>query len=108
MLEPLTKKQAAHLKGLAQRLDAQSHIGKQGVTDPFLDGLRAVLNHHELVKVRFAGHKEERRELAAQVAAAMGAAVVTVIGNVAVLYRPHPNPALRKITLPPPAEGEGI
>lgn len=57
-----------------------------------------VLADHELIKVRIvADDRESVRETAAGVTAATNAALVQVIGKIAVLYRPAEKPA---ITLP--------
>jgi RNA-binding protein len=83
---------AAHgLKPLVQ-------IGKAGVTDGLISALDAALSDHELVKVRFTRHKEERTELSAAMAERTGSHLVGIIGNTAVLYRESPDPAKRRIS----------
>jgi RNA-binding protein len=57
------------------------------------------LGHHELIKVRLPGlDRTERDATLAELAERTSSAMVTRIGHVAVLYRPHPE--LPKITLP--------
>jgi len=85
------------LKSLAQRLEPMAHLGKAGVTDAFLAGMDQALTHHELVKMKFAALKEQRHELAAQIAERTGSELVWIVGHVAVLYRQHPDPAHRKV-----------
>ena len=82
---------AAHdLKPLVQ-------VGKAGVTNGLIGALEAALSDHELVKIRFTGHKEERTELSAAIADRTRSQLVGIIGNTAVLYRQSPDPAKRKI-----------
>ena len=98
-MEPLTNPQRRALKARAQKLDATIKVGKAGLTDGFLAGLRTELDRQELVKVKFAEHKDERHELAPQLAARTDSHLVWVIGHVAVLYRPQADPEKRKIKL---------
>ena len=77
------------LKSKAQRLDAILRIGQAGLSEAFLKSLDEALQLHELVKVRFSEFKAERKTLAPQMAEATGSALLQVLGNVALLYRPH-------------------
>jgi RNA-binding protein len=87
MLEPLTNPQMRKLKALAQRLDATLKVGKSGLSPAFLESLKIELDRHELVKVKFAEFKERRKELAPELAEKSGSHLVTLLGNVVVLYR---------------------
>jgi RNA-binding protein len=86
----LTNAQVRDLKAQAQRLKASLKIGKEGLSPQFLAALDGVLKHHELVKVKFDEFKEQKKELAPQLAEKSGSHLVTRVGNVAVLYRPKP------------------
>jgi RNA-binding protein len=87
---PLTNAQIRVLKAQAQRLKATLKIGKEGLSPRFLAALDEALKHHELVKVKFDGFKDQKKELAPQLAEKSGSHFVTRIGNVVVLYRPKP------------------
>ena len=76
------------LKAQAQRLKATLKVGKEGLSPQFLAALDETLKHHELVKVKFAEFKEQKKELASQLAEKSGSHLVTRVGNVVVLYRP--------------------
>ena len=56
------------LRGRAQRLEAVTRLGKGGVSPEFLAGLDRELALHELVKVRFYELKDQRHEVAEQLA----------------------------------------
>ena len=99
MSEALTSAQKKKLKALAQRLDAHLKLGKAGISDTFVASLEAALSLHELVKVRFSDFKEERKNSAPELAAKTSSHLVTLIGNVAVLYRQQPDAEKRKIRL---------
>ena len=75
-------------------------VGREGVSDSLLEAVRNALAHHELIKVRFQSFKEERNAISADIAAAVDAALVRVIGHVAILYRRNDDPEKRKIALP--------
>jgi RNA-binding protein len=87
-MDSLTNAQVRDLK--AQRLKATMKVGKEGLSPPFLAALDDTLKHHELVKVKFDEFKEQKRELAPQLAEKSSSHLVTRVGNVVVLYRPKP------------------
>lgn len=87
---PLANAQVRELKAKAQRLKATLKIGKEGLSPQFLAALDEVLKYHELVKVKFDEFKEQKKELAPQLAEKSGSHLVTRVGNVVVLYRPKP------------------
>jgi RNA-binding protein len=78
------------LKAQAQRLKATLKIGKEGLSPQFLAALDEVLKHRELVKVKFDEFKEQKKELAPQLAENSRSHLVIRVGNVVVLYRPKP------------------
>ena len=89
-LVPLSNQMIRDLKSRAQRLDAVLKVGKAGLTEGFFKSLDQALHDHELVKVKFADHKEQRKVLAPQLAEKSGSHLVTLIGNVVVLFRHRP------------------
>jgi RNA-binding protein len=86
----LSNPQIRALKAQAQRLKAILRVGKDGLSAQFLAALDDALKHHELIKVKFDGFKEQKKELAPQLAEKSGSHLVTRVGNVVVLYRPKP------------------
>jgi RNA-binding protein len=89
-MDSLTNAQVRDLKARAQRLKATLKVGKEGLSPQFLAALDEVLQHHELIKVRFDEFKEAKKELAPQLAEKSSSHLVTRVGNVVVLYRPKP------------------
>ena len=89
-MDPLSNAQIRDLKAQAQRLKATLKIGKEGISPAFLAALDEVLKHHPLVKVKFEEFKEQKKELAPQLAEKTRSHLVTRVGNVVVLYRPKP------------------
>ena len=86
----LTNAQIRALKAQAQRLKAALKVGKEGLSPQFLAALDEMLKHHELIKVKFDEFKEQKKELAPQLAEKSRSRLVTRVGNVVVLYRPEP------------------
>ena len=89
---PLTSKQRAALRADAHHLTATVHVGHHGLTPTLQQSLDDALRTHELVKIAFtksvdATVKESARELAD----AVGAEVVQVIGRTITLYRENPD-----------------
>ncbi|WP_454257873.1 ribosome assembly RNA-binding protein YhbY [Pseudoxanthomonas mexicana] len=95
----LTAAQTRFLRGQAHDLKALLQIGNKGVTPAFLAELDAVLEQHELVKVKVAGEDREARDaVIGELAEQVDAALVQRIGHTAVLYRPSKE--RRQIVLP--------
>ncbi len=84
---PLNSHERSQLKSRAQRMDAIAKIGKHGLSEALLKSINEALQHHDLVKVKFDEFKEQKRELAPELALKTSSELVTLIGNVAVLYR---------------------
>ena len=100
----VTGKQRRHLRALGQRLTATLHVGHEGVSEAVVEQAEALLEAHELVKVRVGGNApEDRWGTAATLARRTGADLAQVLGRTALLYR-------RRATEPTivlPADGEG-
>ncbi len=90
MQPELTSAERKRLKGRAQRLKPLVKLGKAGMTEAFLKSVDVALSDHELVKGKFDEFKEQKKELAPQIAEKTGSALVGMVGNVFVLWRPKP------------------
>ena len=99
MSTTLTSTQSRFLRGQAHGLKALLQIGAKGLTPAFLAELDAVLEQHELVKVKVGGEDRDARDaMIAEIAQKTDSALVQRIGHVAVLYRPSKDH--RQIVLP--------
>ncbi len=87
----LTGAQKRTLKSRAQLLDAIVRVGHAGVTDAVVASLDEALLLHGLVKVRFSEFKEQRRELAQQLAERTSSFLIQQVGNVVVFFREQPS-----------------
>ena len=84
---------------MAQRMEASLKIGKAGLSEPLLQEVREALARKELIKVKFDDLKDQKKILAPELAAKTDSRLVTLIGNVAVLYRQNANPEKRVIAI---------
>jgi RNA-binding protein len=91
--------QKKKLRSLAHHLDPVVMVGKQGVTPSLIRKVDQSLESHELIKVRFVDFKEEKKELAGQIAAETKAEIAGIIGHVLILYKRHPEEEKRRIRL---------
>ena len=88
MLEPLNNSQVRKLKAAAQLMEPMLKIGKAGLSEGFIRSVDVALAQHELIKIKFAEFKEQKKELAPQLAEKTASHLVMRVGNVMVLYRP--------------------
>lgn len=95
----LTGTQRKRLRGLAHSLKPVVQVGQKGLAAPVVGEVDRALGHHELVKVKLAGERDEREELAHEIAERLRAELVGTIGTMAILYRRHPDREARKIEL---------
>ena len=98
---PLSSKERAALRGEANRLWATVHVGQHGLTEMARQTVDDALRTHELVKIQFTKNADVTvRDAANDLAAALDADVVQVIGKTATLYRENPE-LKRKNGVPP-------
>lgn len=85
----MTSKERAALRAQANGLDPIIQIGKEGISDNLISQIDDTLDARELLKIRV--HLETSpktpKELAQELAEALQADVVQVIGGIIVLYR---------------------
>lgn len=99
-MTPLSGFQKQYLKGLAHHLKPIVQIGKNGLTDQVCADIDRALLAHELIKVKFLEHQEEKKSLTQSISDKLQGYQVGLVGNTAILYRPHPEKEKRKISLP--------
>ena len=102
IMDTLKGYQKKYLRELAHKLKPVVFVGQKGVTDTLLQSIDASLHAHELIKIKFIDHKEkdQKQSLLTQIEKSLGCGIAGLIGHVAIVYREHPDPEKRKITLP--------
>lgn len=97
----ITSKQRATLRAEAHHLTATVHVGQHGLTDALCQSVDDALRTHELVKIQFTKNAAvTAKEAANDLAKAVDADVVQVIGHTATIYRENPE-LKRKDGVPP-------
>jgi RNA-binding protein len=98
----ISSKRRAELRAEAHHLQAAVHIGQHGLTPALLQSLDDALRTRELVKVQLGRQTElDARDAARELASAVGADVVQVIGKTTTLFRENPELRRKPGDLPP-------
>ena len=97
----ISSKQRATLRAEAHHLTATVHVGQHGLTDTLRQSADDALRTHELVKIQFTKNAAvTAKDAANDLAQALEADVVQVIGHTATIYRENPE-LKRKDGIPP-------
>ena len=101
-MSQLTSLQAKYLRSLAHALKPVVFVGQKGMTPALIKSTEEAFQRHELIKVKFIEfkEKEQKKEIVAAIENETGCRFAGMIGHIVVLYRPHKEPAKRKIKLP--------
>ena len=95
----LTGKQRSYLKGLAHNIDPLFQIGKNGLSDNFIQQVEEALETRELIKIKILQNSIlDPTETANEIADAVDAEFVQSIGSKFVLYKESQED--KKIQLP--------
>lgn len=87
----LTSRDRAELRKHAHRMPVMVHVGHQGLTATVRQTLEDALRTRELVKIQFSKNADVKaKQSANDLATAMSADVVQVIGRTATLFRLNP------------------
>lgn len=92
--------QRSYLTKLAHSLKPVVFVGKSGPSDAVLKEIDDALEREELIKIRFVANKEDRKYICSQITESLGAVEVSVIGNIAILYRQSKDPDNHHIDIP--------
>lgn len=83
---PEKKTTLRQLKSRAQLVKPLIKLGKAGASPEFLAEFNGLLTRHELVKIRFEGHKDERKTLSKEIAQVTKSLMVQQVGHTAVYH----------------------
>ena len=83
----LTNAEVRKFKAAAQLMKPMLKIGHAGLSPEFIKMVDETLKSHELIKIKFDDLKEKRKQLAPELAEKTSSHLVTLLGNVVVLYR---------------------
>ena len=85
------------LRKLAHDLKPVVMVGKNGINTGVEEAVDQALVSHELIKIKYIDFKSSKKELTRLLAESVEAEVVSVIGNIAILFRQNRDPEKRKI-----------
>ncbi len=83
----ITEQQKRHLRGLGHALKPVVMVGQHGLKPTVFEELELALNAHELIKVRIAADRDERKEATAAITEQTGAKLIQAIGQMIIIYR---------------------
>ena len=98
-MQTLNSNQRKILTQAAQTIKPVVQIGQNGLTESVLAKIEESLNAHELIKVKFLEFKEEKQELSEEIAESSASALVRIIGNIAIFYKPSEKEEKRKFDI---------
>ena len=92
--------QRKYLRGAAHSYKPLVQIGKEGLSENVLGAIDTALEAHELIKVKIAAERDQREQFVPVIEERLNCECVGTVGRMAILYREHPDPENRKITVP--------
>lgn len=97
----ITGKQRAYLRKISHDTEPIFQIGKEGLTDAFIDGVDKALTKREILKVHILETAFlDTRDTCNAVSERLHAEPVQAIGNKFIIYRQSSEEKYRKIELP--------
>lgn len=94
----LNSKQRSNLRSLAQKIEPVTQLGKQGVSEAFIESLDKALEKRELVKVTVLENSGyEPKEAGFEIAEKLSAEFVCATGKKLVFYRRSSNDKVEHI-----------
>lgn len=90
MHDSMDTKRILELRGMAARMEATTHIGKNGITPSIIEEISRQLKDNKLIKVKLlksAVEEMPREEIAKQLAEKTRAELIEVKGNTVVLFK---------------------
>ena len=99
--------QRKHLRGVAHGYNPLVQIGKEGLSESVVRAIDTALEARELIKVKIAAERAEREQLVPVIEARVNCECVGTVGQMAILYREHPDPEKRKIAVSGTGERAG-
>jgi len=86
-----------YLRKLAHDLSPVVMVGKNGINASVEEAVNQALISHELIKIKFIDFKSSKKDLTLLLTEAVGADLISLIGNIAILFRQNRDPDDRKI-----------
>ena len=98
-MEEINGKIRRQLEKCAHSLEHVVIVGANGVTEQVVKMVSTSLDAHELIKIKFNEFKDEKRELSEKICEETGAALIRIIGNIAIVFKQNKDPKKRKYNI---------
>ena len=92
----LNSRQKKILRAKAHDLKPIVLVGKLGVTDGCIQSIDEAIDSHELIKVKFIEHKDDKKSLSEIICDKTKAEIVGNIGHTIMLFRQNPDQEKQK------------
>ena len=99
-MKNLNSSQRSYLKAQAHHLEPGIIIGKKGLTDGTIHSIKTALSARELIKIKFLGFKDDRKEISEKVTRETSSLLVGTIGHTVILFKQNPDLGKQKYHLP--------
>ena len=95
----MNSSQRKKLESLAHSLKPAANIGKEGLTDGVISFISENIEKNELIKIKFLQSKKEKENISNQIVSSLKCELISIIGNILVIYKQSNNPKNRQITI---------
>ena len=92
----LNSRQKKILRSKAHDLKPIVLIGKSGVSDGCIQSINEAMESHELIKVKFLEHKNDKKSLSETISIKTDSEIVGNIGHTIMLFRQNPDKEKQK------------
>lgn len=90
----ITDKQILFLRKSCHHIKPVVTIGNAGLTENVMSEVENALNHHELIKMKINGDRDERKAMIDKIVTETRAVLVQTIGHTASFYRKADKPVI--------------
>ena len=95
----ISSKNKQKLRGLAHSIKPSILIGKEGFSKGTIDSINNMLEHKELIKIKFNSYRDEKHSIAKNIEDSCEAVIIGQIGNILILFKQNSDIDKRKIII---------
>ena len=92
----LNSRQKKILRAKAHDLKPIILVGKSGVTDGCIQSINEAVESHELIKIKFLEHKDNKKSLSETICTKTDSEIIGNIGHTIMLFRQNPDKEKQK------------
>lgn len=97
----MTSKQRAYLRGLAMTMQPLAIMGKNGLTDSFVEEVKVLLEAKELIKISVLNNCDfKAKQIAGEISVQTDSTLVQTVGNKITLFKVSKKDGIKHIELP--------